>query len=129
MFKINISYKGKTYKLDTENEFLVGKKIGEQIDGSELDNNLLGYNLEITGTSDVSGIPGFKDLQGSSYHRILLKRGKGMRDTRKGIRLRKTLRGAEISLKTNQVNIKVLKEGDKKFEEIINKETTEKKQS
>ena len=28
-FKINVSHKGKTYKLETENEALVGKKIGE----------------------------------------------------------------------------------------------------
>ena len=129
MFKINISHKGKTYKLESENEFLIGKKIGEEISGSEIDINLSGYNLEITGTSDISGIPGFKDLQGQGYHRVLLKRGKGMRDTRKGIRLRKTIRGKEISLKTHQINTKVLKEGSKKFEDLIKKEVpTEEKQ-
>lgn len=122
MFKINVSNKGKTYKIESETEFLIGKKIGEQIEGSELNENLSGYNLEITGTSDLSGIPGFKNLQGAGYHRILLKRGKGMRDTRKGIRLRKSIRGEEISSKTNQVNIKVLNEGNKKFEDLIKKE-------
>lgn len=122
MFKINVSHKGKTYKAETENEFLIGKKIGEEILGSEINDNLSGYSLKITGTSDVSGIPGFKDLQGQGYHRVLLKRGKGMRDTRKGIRLRKTIRGEEISSKTHQINTKVLKEGNKKFEELIKKE-------
>lgn len=122
MFKINVSNKGKTYKIESENEFLIGKKIGEQIEGSELDGNLSGYNLEITGTSDISGIPGLKNLQGAGYHRLLLKYGKGMKDRRKGIRLRKTIRGEEVSLKTNQVNIKVLREGDKKFEDLTKKE-------
>lgn len=122
MFKINISHKGKTYKLESENEFLIGKKIGEEISGSEIDINLSGYNLEITGTSDISGIPGFKNHQGQGYHRVLLKRGKGMRDTRKGIRLRKTIRGEEINTKTVQINMKVLNEGNKKFGDLIKKE-------
>ena len=118
-FKINISLKGKTYKLESENEFLVGKKIGETIKGDEIDNNLNGYELTITGTSDLSGIPGFKDLEGSGYHRRLLTFGKGMKDKRKGIRLRKTNRGEEISLKTHQINIIVNKEGEKKFDLLI----------
>ena len=118
-FKINISLKGKTYKLESENEFLVGKKIGETFKGDEIDNNLDGYELTITGTSDLSGIPGFKDLEGSGYHRRLLTFGKGMKDKRKGIRLRKTNRGEEISMKTHQINIIVNKEGDKKFDMLI----------
>ena len=35
-FKINVSHKGKTYKLESEDEFLIGKKIGEHIEGNEL---------------------------------------------------------------------------------------------
>jgi small subunit ribosomal protein S6e len=121
-FKINISHKGKTFKVETENEFLVGKKIGETVDGGMIDDNLKGFELEITGISDLSGIPGFKGLEGSQYHRRLLTYGPGMKDRRKGIRLRKTNRGEEISLKIHQVNMKVLKEGDKKFEELVKKE-------
>ena len=121
-FKINVSHNGKTYKVETENEFLIGKKIGETIQGNQVDENLAGYDLEITGTSDLSGIPGFQELEGSSYHRELLKYGPGMRDRRKGIRLRKTLRGNEISSKTHQINTKVVKEGDKKFDQLVKKE-------
>ncbi len=94
-FKINVSHKGKTYKLETENEVVVGKRIGETLSGSDLDENLAGYELEITGTSDLSGIPGFKGLEGPGYHRQLLTRGTGMRDTRKGVRLKRTNRGEE----------------------------------
>lgn len=124
MFKINISHQGKTYKLETENEVLFGKKVGESIDGNELDENFKGYKLIITGSSDIAGIPGFKGLEGQGYHRKLLIYGKGMRDRRKGIRLRKTLRGEEISTKTVQINMNVIKEGNKKFEELVKKEIT-----
>ena len=121
-FKINVSHNGKAYKLETESEVLVGKKIGETISGDQLDENLKGYELEITGTSDLSGIPGFKGLEGPGYHRRLLTYGQGMKDRRKGMRLRKTNRGEEISLKMHQINAKVIKEGNKKFAELTKKE-------
>jgi len=121
-FKINVSHKGMTYKLESENEIVVGKKIGETLSGSDLNEDLTGYELEITGTSDLSGIPGFKGLEGPGYHRILRTRGTGMNDTRKGVRLRKTNRGEEISSRTNQINTKVLKEGSKKFADLTKKE-------
>ena len=125
VFKINVSHNGKTYKFETESEIPVGKKIGETIQGGDLDDNLKGYDLEITGTSDLSGIPGFKGLEGPGYHRKLLTYGKGMKDRRKGIRLRKTNRGEEISLKTHQINSIVKKEGDKKFAELTSSDSKE----
>ena len=125
-FKINISDKGKTYKVETENESLVGKRIGETISGEDISSDLKGYEIEITGTSDLSGIPGFKGLEGANYHRRLLKFGPGMKNKRKGVRLRKTNRGEEISLKTIQINAILLKQGTKKFEDLLNpKEETE----
>jgi len=117
-FKINVSYKGKTYKVETENEFLVGKKIGEKVDGAKVDDSLAGFELEITGISDLSGIPGFKGLEGTQYHRRLLTLGPGMKDRRKGMRLRKTNRGEEISLKIHQVNMIVVKGGEK-FDDLF----------
>jgi len=117
-FKINISNKGKAYKLETESEVLVGKKIGETIKGEDISPDLKGYELEITGTSDLAGLPGFKGLEGNAYHRRLLTRGPGMHNTKKGIRLRKTNRGEEISLKISQINCKVIKEGTTKFDNL-----------
>ncbi|MDP2925818.1 MAG: S6e family ribosomal protein [Nanoarchaeota archaeon] len=125
-FKINVSHKDKTYKIESENEDLLGKKIGEELDGNEISPDLDGYKLEITGTSDISGIPGFKGLEGSIYHRELLTFGPGMKDKRKGLRLKKTLRGEEISVKTIQINTKVIKEGEKKFDELLPKKEDKK---
>jgi small subunit ribosomal protein S6e len=121
-FKINVSDKGKTYKAETESETLVGRRIGEKIPGGDVVPELEGYELEITGTSDISGIPGFKGLSEDIYHRRLLRFGPGMKDRRKGIRLKKTLRGEMISPKTIQVNTRVLKEGKKKFAGLFAKE-------
>ena len=53
-FKINISHKGKTYKLETESEVVVGKTIGETIN--------IGSNFEITIADTLNLI---KNLMGS----------------------------------------------------------------
>jgi small subunit ribosomal protein S6e len=120
-FKINISNKGKTTQLETESEVIVGKAIGEKIKGNDISADLEGYELEITGTSDISGFPGKKGLEGTGYHRQLLTKGFAMKNTQKGLRLRKTLRGQEVSLKTAQINTKVIKQGIKKFEDLAGK--------
>jgi len=144
-FKINISEKGKTFKLETDTESLIGKKIGEKIEGEEIKPELAGYELEITGTSDKAGFPGFKEVEGSGLKRVLLTKGWGLktrpkkegkgrkRRMPKGLRLRKTVRGNVISRDTVQVNMRVTKQGNKKLEEIFPKsekkeETEEKKE-
>jgi small subunit ribosomal protein S6e len=128
-FKINISDKGKTLKIETESESLIRKKIGEKINGESFSPELEGYELEITGTSDAGGFPGIKGNQGTHLRKILLKKGeKGIRDRRKGIRLKKSIRGEEIGEKITQINMKVIKQGKKKFEELLpKKEKTEEK--
>ena len=125
VFKINISHKGKTYKVETENEVLVGKKIGETLNGTDISSDLADYELEITGTSDEAGFPGFKGNEGQGYHRKLLTYGPGMKNRQKGLRLRKTQRGEEISIKTHQINTKVIKEGSKKFDDLFASEEGE----
>ncbi len=125
VFKINVSHKGKTIKIETETEDLIGKKIGEKFEGKQISPDLEGYELEIKGTSDISGIPGFKGEEGIRYHRKLLSFGPGMKDRRKGIRLKKTVRGEEISGKTIQINTIVAKEGHKKFHDLLPKKEKE----
>ena len=122
-FKINISDKGKTLKLESDNEALIRMKIGDKINGDLISGDLDGYEIEITGTSDIAGFPGIKGQVGPQLRKLLLtKKDKGMNTTRPGgLRLKKSVRGEEISEKTMQINMKVLKQGKKKFEELLPK--------
>lgn len=131
-FKINISEKtGKTFKLETEAQILIDKKLGETIEGKSISEDLEGYEFEITGASDKSGFPAMKNVEGFNKKRVLLTYGKCMhRKPRKegkkksatprpkGLRLRKTVRGNMLSEDTKQINLKVLKAGAKKLTEI-----------
>jgi small subunit ribosomal protein S6e len=132
-FKINIGTKeGKTYKFETESEELVGKSLGDKIEGKEISPNFHGYEFEITGTSDKSGFTSMKDVEGIGLKKVLLTYGKGMHKrskkegkrkrsnpTPKGLRLRKTVRGKVISPAITQINLKLIKEGSKKLSDIF----------
>jgi small subunit ribosomal protein S6e len=118
-FKLNITDKGKSWKIDSEGDFIVGKSIGEKIDGKEINADLNGYELEISGGSDIAGFPLSKNVEGIGLKRVLKTKGWGMWDSKKGIRRRKTVRGKTISEKTVQINIKVLKEGGKNLSEVF----------
>ena len=132
--------KGKTFKIENENEDLVGHSIGDKVEGKIISEDLTNYEIEITGTSDKAGFTGMGDIDGPNLHRVLLSYGKGMRKKPKGekkfnkkpkgLRLRKTVRGKEISQDTIQINTKILKEGSKKFDSLFEKpaETTEEKE-
>ena len=132
VLKLVIGDKGKAYKLEIDTDKLSGKKVGEVVKGDEVSGDLQGYEIEITGGSDSSGFPMKKDVEGIGLKRVLLKEGWGMhkvprgvkkknKRTPKGIRLRKTVRGNTLSDKTVQVNMKVVKSGDKKLEELYGK--------
>jgi small subunit ribosomal protein S6e len=132
-FKANVSLKGKTVKFEIDNEDLFDKVIGEKISGKDISADLEGYDLEITGTSDKAGFPGLKEVDGPGLKKVLLTYGVGMHkrpkglskkpvENMKGLRLRKTVRGKAISADTVQINLKVVKEGSKKFEDFLKKE-------
>ena len=122
VFKFVIGHKGKAWRMEKDADFSIGKAIGDKIEGKELGSELDGYEFEITGGSDIAGFPLSKDVVGIGLKRVLLTRGWGMYDKRKGVRLRKTVRGKVISDKTVQINMKVLKEGKKELEEIFNEQ-------
>jgi len=133
VFKINIADKsGKTYKLELESEGLVGKELGQKIEGKEILPALEGYELKITGTSDKAGFTSMKDVEGVGLKKILLNYGKAMKKKPrkegkkkranpkpKGLRLRKTVRGKVISNDIVQINMKIMKVGTKKIEEVF----------
>ncbi len=119
-FKFNVSHKGRTWKAESTNEGLIRMRIGDKLEGEMVSEDLAGYELQITGTADHAGFPGIKGESGPQLRRILLTRGmKGNRKTKpEGLRIKKSVRGDEISEKTVQINTTVIKEGAKKFDEI-----------
>ena len=118
-FKFIISDNGKAYRIETEAESLVGKNVGDVFDGKDIMPELEGYQIEITGGSDIAGIPLSKNIEGIALKGVLLTKGFGMRSTKKGLRLRKSLRGKQISTTTVQINMKVIKAGKKPIAEVF----------
>ena len=132
-FKINLNDKsGHTYKLETEAELLIDKKLHDKIQGKDIDERLEGYEFEITGTSGKSGFTSMKGVPGIGLKRVLLKYGKAMKKrpkregkfkrsdkTPKGLRLRKTVRGEIISADIRQINLKIITQGKKSLKEIF----------
>lgn len=118
--KINISTSdGKTWKIEIDSEVLTGKKLGDTIKGQEISADMSGYEFIIAGGSDIAGFPHKADVEGAALKRVLLKKGWGMHAKKKGLRLRKTVRGMEISEKTVQINLKTEKIGNKQLNEIF----------
>ncbi len=142
VFKINIGTKaGKTYKLESESISLIGKKLHDKIQGIEVSPDLEGYEFEIAGASDKSGFTVMENVEGFGVKKMLLTYGKGMkrkprkegkkkvgRTRPKGLRLRKTVRGNTISEDIRQINLKIIKDGSKKLEDIFGKKDEEKKE-
>ena len=127
-FIINDVKTGKSYQKALNTNEVANKKLGNKLKGEFL--GLDGYELEITGGSDAAGFPLRKDIEGTGRKKGLFSKGVGMKKVeKKGIRKRKTVCGNTITDNTIQINLKVLKYGTKKLEEIFPKkeETQEKK--
>ena len=112
---------GKSYnKILETTESLVGRRIGDKIEGNLI--GLTDYELEIRGGSNNSGSPMRRGVFNST--KILAKGGAGInpkKNKRKNDYIRKTVAGNSIDDKTTQINLKVLKEGKKKLEELFGK--------
>ncbi len=109
---------GRSYKRDITGHYanaIVGKKIGEEVDGLFV--GLPGYKLVITGGSDKDGFPMRPDLPGPRRKRILLSGGVGFHPTRPGVRKKKAVRGNTVSPDILQVNLKIVKRGPKSIED------------
>jgi small subunit ribosomal protein S6e len=95
---------------------LIGRKIGETLDGSIV--GLGGQNLKITGGSDKDGVPMRFDVQGGVRVNAILSGGVGFHPQRRGERMRKLVRGNTITDEIVQVNMNLLEKPiDKKPEE------------
>src|SRR3990167_5068355 len=108
-FKIVISEKGKSYSktlTSGESESLLGKKIKDKVEGSHV--GLKGYEFDITGGSDKEGFPMRHDVEGL-VRKII------------GVRIRKAVASNIITNNISQVNLKVVKTGQKSLDEIFGK--------
>jgi len=97
---------------------LIGRKLGEVIDGSILD--LPGHKVQLMGGSDKDGFPMRQDVHGGVRRQVILSGGVGFNPQKKGERRRKTVRGNIVTDEIVQLNMKIvekpkqLKESKKK---------------
>ena len=108
-FKLIVSHSdGKSQVIDLEGiraQPLVGKRIGETIDGTSA--GLSGSTLSITGGNDKDGVPMRADVHGGVKIRIMLSKGTGFKPKERGERRRKLVRGNVITDNIVQVSANV----------------------
>lgn len=98
---------------------IIGKNIGDTISGDVA--GLSGYTLKLTGGTDKDGFPMRPDLPGPARKKILVAGGVGFHPESEGIRMRKSMRGREISSDVTQINAVVVEYGQKPLAEIFPK--------
>jgi len=115
-FKLTVSdQKGKSISRelkDNDANVLLGLQVGQETDASILG---LQGKIKITGGSDKSGVAMRGDVAGVPRKRVLLSKGVGLQDAKKGLRKRKLVRGNIISEEIYQINSKY--DGEIKVEE------------
>lgn len=126
-FVINDTKTGKSYQKTLEENPFLNLKIGDKVQGINV--GLDNYELQITGGSDKSGCPIRYDMIGMGKRKAMLSSGPCIKGLKKGKRIRKTVAANLINQDIVQVNLKVLKEGTKKLEEIFPKKEEAKQQS
>jgi len=85
---------------------LIGKKIGDIIDGSVV--GLPGFKVQITGGSDKDGFPMRPNVHGGMRRSVVLSGGVGFNPKNEGERRRKRVRGNVITDEIVQVNMKIV---------------------
>ena len=85
---------------------LIGKRIGEVMDGAPVD--LPAHKIQIMGGSDKDGFAMRPSVHGGVRRSIVLSGGVGFNPTNEGMRRRKTIRGNVITDEIVQVNVKIL---------------------
>lgn len=117
----------KAYAVNTEKTVFLGKKIGDEVELSEL--NLKGYKGIITGGSDKDGFPMRKDFQGTNRRKLFLAKGPGYKPKETGVRKRKRVRGNSIAEDIHQINLKITEQGEKPLEELLGKKEVKKEEN
>lgn len=110
---INDRENKKSYQIaldEKKSENFLGLKIGDKFDCSVI--GIPGYEVQITGGSDISGFPMKKGIHKKRAAVIV---GEGRN------RKRKTFAGEMIHEDISQINAKIIKKGDVPIEEILEK--------
>lgn len=119
-FKLCISdQSGKTYQKEVKDSLarpFIGLNIGETIKGDSFEIN--GFEFQITGGSDYCGFPMRRGILGLRK-KLVAYGGVGFRGDAKGIKRRKTVCGHKIHERISQINLKVVKHGNKKLAEAL----------
>lgn len=115
-FKVIVSdpsqSKSKVVELDGARAVpLIGKRIGETIDGSVV--GMSGVKMQVTGGSDKDGFPMRPNIHGGVRISVILSHGVGFHAKSEGERQRKTVRGNVITDDVVQVNMKILEKAKK----------------
>jgi len=121
IFKVVVSdpKTGKSIQVQTKDESLIGKKIGDIIDGSII--NLDGYKLKITGGSGFEGAPMVNYVEGMNKKYVWY-------NENKKVRVKKLVRGNTISQEIVQINTKIEEYGNKDFSQIYEEFKSQKSQ-
>lgn len=96
-------------KVDEVPPAFLNKKIGSTVSLESI--GLHGFEAKVTGGSDKEGIPMHPAMEGSNRKKILSHKGIGFRQTNKGERRRKSVRGNTVFKDSSQINV-VLTKGD-----------------
>ena len=91
---------------DTRMMSLIGRRIGEVLDGSVA--NLQGFRIQLTGGCDKDGIPMRPDVHGGVKARVVLSGGVGYKPKNPGERRRVTVRGNTVTTDTTFLNFKII---------------------
>jgi len=121
IFKVVVSdpKTGRSIQVQTKDESLVGKKIGDIIDGSIV--NLDGYKLRITGGSGFEGATMVNYVEGMNKKYVWY-------NENKKVRVKKMVRGNTISPEIVQINTKIEEYGNKDFNQIYEEFKSQKSQ-
>ena len=113
-----MAYK-KVNETETSMRYLIGKRINEEVEGDDL--GFEGYVFKIRGGADKEGFPMTSSVQGGVRRTILTSGGVGFRPLRErnGVRKKKRVRGDTINEDVYQINLVIVKKGEKKIEELL----------
>jgi len=123
--KINIAYPRNgtqiSWAIDEDNVWakLVDKRLAQEFDGELLKPEWKGHTFKITGGSDKNGFAMKQGVITKTKLKLLLRKGtSGYRERRKGVALRKSVRGCIIGQDLGAINLVLVKKGQSEIPKL-----------